>query len=194
MVASMRPGSVIMDLAGETGGNCALSEPRPEVIDVARRHGGRPLAPPLELPWHASEMFGRNVTELLQHLVHDGALAAGLRRRDHRAPWQSPVLPPLPKEPPPMGEWMLGLYVFVLAMLVGFEVITKVPPTLHTPLMSGANAISGITLLGALLVAGAGGSGRLGGLAIGAVVLATVNVVGGFLVTDRMLRMFRKRD
>lgn len=93
-----------------------------------------------------------------------------------------------------MGEWMLGLYVFVLAMLVGFEVITKVPPTLHTPLMSGANAISGITLLGAVVVAGSG-SGRLAvGLAIGAVVLATVNVVGGFLVTDRMLRMFRKRD
>jgi H+-translocating NAD(P) transhydrogenase subunit alpha len=91
-----------------------------------------------------------------------------------------------------MGEWILGLYVFVLAMLVGFEVITKVPPTLHTPLMSGANAISGITLLGAILVAGAGGGGLAWALGIAAVVLATVNVVGGFLVTDRMLRMFRK--
>jgi NAD(P) transhydrogenase subunit alpha len=93
-----------------------------------------------------------------------------------------------------MGEWILGLYVFVLAMLAGFEVITKVPPTLHTPLMSGANAISGITLLGALALAGAGASGVATILALVAVVLATTNVVGGFLVTDRMLRMFRRRD
>jgi H+-translocating NAD(P) transhydrogenase subunit alpha len=92
-----------------------------------------------------------------------------------------------------MGEWILGLYVFVLAMLVGFEVITKVPPTLHTPLMSGANAISGITVLGAILVAGAGNTGWATILALVAVFAATVNVVGGFLVTDRMLRMFRKK-
>ncbi len=91
-----------------------------------------------------------------------------------------------------MGEWILGIYVFVLAMLIGFEVITKVPPTLHTPLMSGANAISGISLIGAILVAGSG-EGRLAAILGGAaVVLATINVVGGFLVTDRMLRMFRK--
>lgn len=93
-----------------------------------------------------------------------------------------------------MGEWILGLYVFVLASLVGFEVITKVPPTLHTPLMSGANAISGITLLGAVLLAGSGSGGLAVVLGLGAVVLATINVVGGFLVTDRMLGMFRKRD
>jgi NAD(P) transhydrogenase subunit alpha len=93
-----------------------------------------------------------------------------------------------------MGEWILGLYVFVLASLVGFEVITKVPPTLHTPLMSGANAISGITILGALALAGSGAGGVALVLALAAVALATVNVVGGFLVTDRMLRMFRKRD
>ncbi len=91
-----------------------------------------------------------------------------------------------------MGEWLIGTYVFVLAMLVGFELITRVPPTLHTPLMSGANAISGISLIGALLVAGSG-SGRIAILLAGlAVVMATINVVGGFLVTDRMLRMFRK--
>jgi H+-translocating NAD(P) transhydrogenase subunit alpha len=91
-----------------------------------------------------------------------------------------------------MGEWLIGIYVFVLAALVGFELITRVPPTLHTPLMSGANAISGITLIGALLVAGSGGD-RLAVLLAGlAVVMATVNVVGGFMVTDRMLRMFRK--
>ncbi len=91
-----------------------------------------------------------------------------------------------------MGEWLIGIYVFVLAMLVGFELITRVPPTLHTPLMSGANAISGITLIGALLVAGSGGDRLAAFLGGAAVVMATVNVVGGFLVTDRMLRMFRK--
>ncbi len=91
-----------------------------------------------------------------------------------------------------MGEWLIGIYVFVLAMLLGFELITRVPPTLHTPLMSGANAISGITVIGALLVAG-GESDRLAALLGGvAVVMAVINVVGGFLVTDRMLRMFRK--
>jgi len=85
---------------------------------------------------------------------------------------------------------IFGLYVFVLGVFVGVEVITKVPPTLHTPLMSGSNAISGVTALGAIsAVVGAAvtGSNVLGFLAI---VLATVNVVGGFLVTDRMLRMF----
>ena len=92
-----------------------------------------------------------------------------------------------------MGEFILGLYVFVLATLVGFEVITKVPPTLHTPLMSGANATSGITLIGAILVAGSGMGDRWVTLLAGVVVaMATVNVVGGYLVTDRMLKMFRK--
>jgi NAD(P) transhydrogenase subunit alpha len=91
-----------------------------------------------------------------------------------------------------MGEWLIGIYVFVLAMLLGFELITRVPPTLHTPLMSGANAISGITVIGALLVAG-GESDRLAALLGGvALVMAVINVVGGFLVTDRMLKMFRK--
>ncbi|HCF60306.1 MAG TPA: hypothetical protein DFS52_20195 [Myxococcales bacterium] len=93
-----------------------------------------------------------------------------------------------------MGPYLVGLYVFVLAAFVGFEVIAKVPPTLHTPLMSGANAISGITIVGALLsarTAEVSTGNLLGALAIA---LATVNVVGGFLVTDRMLRMFgRKR-
>ncbi len=92
-----------------------------------------------------------------------------------------------------MGPFLVGLYVFVLAIFVGFEVITKVPPTLHTPLMSGANAISGITVIGAFTAATSGDASMasvLGGLAVG---FATINVVGGFLVTDRMLRMFGKK-
>jgi NAD(P) transhydrogenase subunit alpha len=88
---------------------------------------------------------------------------------------------------------ILMLTIFVLAMFVGFEVITKVPPTLHTPLMSGSNAISGITVIGALIAAGAEQTSLSSILGAVAVALATVNVVGGFLVTDRMLKMFASR-
>ena len=82
--------------------------------------------------------------------------------------------------------------IFILAIFVGFEIITKVPPTLHTPLMSGSSAISGIAIVGAILATKV--DGELGTwLGLIAVVFATVNVVGGFLVTDRMLKMFKKR-
>ncbi len=91
-----------------------------------------------------------------------------------------------------MGEMVVGLYVFVLAALTGREVITKVPPTLHTPLMSGANAISGIAVVGALVVSAQVDSGLARGLGITAIVMAMINVVGGFMVTDRMLEMFKK--
>lgn len=91
-----------------------------------------------------------------------------------------------------VAELLVAVYVFVLAMFVGFEVITKVPTLLHTPLMSGSNAISGITLVGAMVVAGRLDSPLGTILGVAAVALATVNVVGGFLVTDRMLRMFRR--
>ncbi len=92
-----------------------------------------------------------------------------------------------------MGEMVVGLYVFVLATLAGREVITKVPPTLHTPLMSGANAISGIALVGALVVTAQAEGGIVEILGVIAIVMATVNVVGGFMVTDRMLSMFKKK-
>jgi NAD(P) transhydrogenase subunit alpha len=88
---------------------------------------------------------------------------------------------------------IMSITVFVLAIFIGFEIITKIPPTLHTPLMSGSNAISGITLVGALLVGGAGYTSTTTVLGVLAVILATVNVVGGFLVTNRMLAMFRKK-
>lgn len=88
---------------------------------------------------------------------------------------------------------LLSLYIFVLAVFVGFEVITKVPQMLHTPLMSGSNAISGITLVGAVVIAGRVESPLSTVLAVVAVAFATINVVGGFMVTDRMLQMFRRR-
>ncbi len=87
------------------------------------------------------------------------------------------------------------LTVFVLALFVGFEVISKVPTMLHTPLMSGTNAIHGIVLVGAMIVAGLSDSATVTTIVgMVAVALATINVVGGFLVTDRMLQMFRKRE
>ncbi len=92
-----------------------------------------------------------------------------------------------------MDALVVGLTIFTLAVAVGFELITKVPPTLHTPLMSGSNAISGITLLGAILATGAETGPLTTAFGFSAVVLATINVVGGFLVTHRMLRMFRRR-
>ncbi len=87
-----------------------------------------------------------------------------------------------------------GITIFVLAIFVGFEIITKIPPTLHTPLMSGTNAISGITLVGAILSAGSQQVLVTTILGFLAVVFATINVVGGFLVTNRMLVMFKRKS
>ena len=91
-----------------------------------------------------------------------------------------------------MEDLLVPITVFVLASFAGFEVISKVPPTLHTPLMSGSNAISGIAVIGAILIAGRLSTPYDTILGVAAVALATINVVGGFLVTDRMLRMFRR--
>ena len=87
------------------------------------------------------------------------------------------------------------LFIFAIATVLGFELISKVPATLHTPLMSGSNAISGITIVGALLAAGGAGGNKVSvALGAAAVVFAMINVVGGYLVTDRMLAMFRKKN
>lgn len=92
-------------------------------------------------------------------------------------------------------ELILLVFIFVIAAFLGFELISKVPSQLHTPLMSGSNAISGITIVGALLAVGSAGSDTVN-VVIGtlAVVLATINVVGGYVVTDRMLAMFKKKE
>ena len=89
---------------------------------------------------------------------------------------------------------VVEIYVFVLAAFVGYQVITRVPPLLHTPLMSATNAISGISLVGSLVAAGSNHgtvSALLGAVAVAS---ATINVVGGFIITDRMLKMFRRAD
>ena len=94
-----------------------------------------------------------------------------------------------------MAALVGSITVFVLAIFLGFELISKVPPTLHTPLMSGANAISGITIVGALILSNTafndGDPGTAAWMAFAALIMATINVVGGFMVTGRMLEMFR---
>ena len=87
-----------------------------------------------------------------------------------------------------------SLYVFALAAFLGYQVISRVPPLLHTPLMSATNAISGISVVGALVIAGAHTNHYTAWLGFVAVVLASANVVGGFMITDRMLKMFRKKE
>jgi len=90
-------------------------------------------------------------------------------------------------------DFVAQLTLFVLAIFLGVEFITKVPPTLHTPLMSGSNAISGITIVGALIAAGSDSGMLINVLGFIAVVLATINVIGGFMVTNRMLAMFKRK-
>ena len=89
---------------------------------------------------------------------------------------------------------VIELYVFILAAFVGYQVISRVPPLLHTPLMSLTNAISGISLVGSLILAGSGRGTTATVLGAIAVTASTINVVGGFLITDRMLKMFRRRE
>ena len=91
-------------------------------------------------------------------------------------------------------ELILTSFIFVLSLLLGFELITKIPATLHTPLMSGSNAISGVTIIGALISSGSGEQVTSVILGTAEVVFATVNVVGGYMVTDRMLAMLKKKS
>ena len=91
-------------------------------------------------------------------------------------------------------ELILTSFIFVLSFLLGFELITKIPATLHTPLMSGSNAISGVTIIGALISSGSGEQVASVILGTAAVAFATVNVVGGYMVTDRMLAMLKKKS
>jgi NAD(P) transhydrogenase subunit alpha len=271
MVESMKPGSVVVDLAAAQGGNCELTEP-----DVARRYKGVTIVGYTDLtsrlPGHASQFFARNIVHLLEDM------GGGTQFRiDHKdecvrtalivekgdvlppppppepSPAQAPAqpaasppaqgaqgaqpvaatAPPVPSPPPtpalpaprghghgaesePLSGTTLGLVgvtsavimvalgrfapaefiqhftVFVLAVLIGWQVVWNVTPALHTPLMSVTNAISGIIVVGGMLQAGSGRLDAASFLGVVAILLAAINVFGGFLVTQRMLQMFRK--
>ena len=240
MVESMRDGSVIVDLAAEQGGNCALTEPG----QIVERHGVRIIGLtdlPRRLPTQSSQLYGTNLRHLLTDMtpqkdgelqvdmedevvrgltvIHAGEItwpppAPKLSAAPAPAKQAAPVAQPQPVEEKPAawktaaGMGVAGLLllalgsvapaaflshftVFVLACILGYMVIWNVTPALHTPLMSVTNAISGIIVIGALLQVSGASSGVtwLAGIAI---LIATINIAGGFLVTQRMLKMFQK--
>jgi NAD(P) transhydrogenase subunit alpha len=241
MVKSMKNGSVIVDLAAENGGNCALTEPG----KVVERHGVHILGYtdlPSRLAPTASLLFGNNLTHLLADLggashfhldLADEVVRGALVLRNGELLWPPParppiVLPPDPKAvaaktaapaPPPVQKkasaagpvfaivaaaaliglglvappaFLSHLTVFALACIVGWQVVWNVTPALHTPLMSVTNAISGIIVIGGMLQVSGPPSSTIVMLGAAAILLATINIAGGFLVTQRMLKMFRR--
>ena len=244
MVKSMKNGSVIVDLAAENGGNCALTEPG----KVVEQHGVHILGYtdlPSRLAPTASVLFGNNLTHLLADLggashfhldLADEVVRGALVLRQGELLWPPPARPPVALPPAPKAsatkipvaaaakpvvaakktsvagpifaliaaaalvglglvappDFLSHLTVFALACIVGWQVVWNVTPALHTPLMSVTNAISGIIVIGGMLqVSGPPGSAIVM-LGAAAILLATINIAGGFLVTQRMLRMFRR--
>jgi NAD(P) transhydrogenase subunit alpha len=242
MVKAMKKGSVIVDLAAENGGNCALTEPG----QVVERHGVHILGYtdlPSRLAPTASLLFGNNLTHLLADLggashfhldLADEVVRGALVVRNGEVIWPPPARPPIALPPKPVvvapkaapaapgatakpfsgvGGWIfsivataaligLGLVappaflshltVFALACIVGWQVVWNVTPALHTPLMSVTNAISGIIVIGGMLQVSGPPSSTIVILGAAAILLATINIAGGFLVTQRMLKMFRR--
>ena len=207
-VGLMKSGSVIVDMAASAlGGNVELSKAG-ETIESP--NGVTIIAPdnlPASMPAGASAFYARNISALLLGMVKDGSPEPRLRGRGdqvdgHQPRWRGPVRArqEAARAGRP-GRWrsrvshqlLTSLAIFVLAILVGFEVISKVPATLHTPLMSGANSIHGIVLVGAMIIAAEADNPVSYSLAFVAMVFGAMNVVGGYVVTDRMLQMFRKK-
>ena len=190
VVGEMRPGSVIVDLAAETGGNCELTEPGREIEHGGVRIVGLTNVASL-MPADASRLYARNVSALLQHLAPEAGARARLLGRDHRGGLRHPTR----RGGGRMTDLglVIELTILVLAIFLGFEVISKVPTMLHTPLMSGTNFIHGIVIVGAIVVLGYADDTFTKAIGFVAMVLATANVVGGWFVTDRMLEMFKRR-
>ena len=198
-VDAMAPGSVVVDLAaGPWGGNVAGRVPDTRVVTAA----GVTVIGAGNLPAQqgapaASAVYARNVAALLATVVHDGALrldpADEIRPASLVATAAGRGRAVGPGGGAVTAALLDDLALFVLALLVGFEVISRVPATLHTPMMSGANSIHGVVLVGAVLLVGAVDSPLGYALVFLAAAFAAMNVVGGYVVTDRMLGMFRAR-
>ncbi|MEO8677771.1 MAG: Re/Si-specific NAD(P)(+) transhydrogenase subunit alpha [Vicinamibacterales bacterium] len=240
MVKAMKKGSVIVDLAAENGGNCALTVPG-EVVQCYGVHILGYMDLPSRLAPTASLLYGNNLTHLLADLggashfhldLADEVVRGALVLRDGEVLWPPPPRPPVPLPAevkvvaPPVvvhgkkessGSGVLGpvlavvgaaallglglvappaflshLTVFALACVVGWQVVWNVTPALHTPLMSVTNAISGIIVVGGMLQLDGEISSAVVMVGAAAILLATINIVGGFMVTQRMLRMFRR--
>ena len=200
MVDAMPPGAVIVDLAAEAGGNCEATVPGEDVMRGSVTIIGQ-RNPAAAMPMHASQLYARNVGSLLALVIADGAVAldpddpviagACLTRGGEVV---HPAVSAIARGGQLVTQQLIyELTIFALAVFVGFEVISKVPTMLHTPLMSGTNAIHGIVLIGALLVL-EGDDLYTTILGMVAIAFGAINIVGGFLVTDRMLQMFRRRE
>ena len=198
---------MIVDIAAERGGNCDLTRAGETVV-----HEGISILGPLNLPsmvpYHASQMFATNVAAFLKLLVRDGALNINLEDeiiRETLVTHGNNVVHPRISEllkasqgarkgGQSMSSYEVAIWVFMLAAFLGFELIRRVSPLLHTPLMSLTNAISAIAVVGAILITGEKNASTLTRtLGFIAVVASTTNVVSGYLITDRMLKMFKKR-
>ena len=205
----MKSGSVIVDMAASAlGGNCELSVAGETVTSP---NGVTIIAPenlPASMPAGSSAFYARNISALLLGMVKDGNLNLDFEDEVTKATvithGGAVVSEPVKQaaRTGPRGrsrrsrvspELLSALTVFVLAILVGFAVISKVPATLHTPLMSGANSIHGIVLVGSMFIAIEATDLASQILSLVAVAFATMNVVGGYVVTDRMLQMFKKK-
>ena len=195
-VKKMKPGSVIVDLAAETGGNCELTKAGETVMAHDVKIVG-PTNLASTMPDHASQLYAKNVQSLVELMVgEDGALNLDFEDEIIKGACitrDGEIVHERAKEAAALMDLLTELTILVLAAFVGFEVISRVPNTLHTPLMSATNAIHGIVLLGGILIIGEA-SGFLDELLLViAIAFGTINVVGGFLVTDRMLEMFKAR-
>jgi len=238
MVESMRQGSVVVDLAAEAGGNCALTRPG----EVVTQHGVTVIGYvdlPSRLAPTASQLYGSNLTHLLADMggaksfhidMEDAVVRGAIVLHEGKLTWPAPKSAPVhvppapltksiaPPEPPkpvahPLRDALFALFalfalgllgtvvpkefvshltVFVLACFIGWQVVWNVTPALHTPLMSVTNAISGIILVGGMLQISGPISSPVTLLSAAAVLLATINISGGFWVTTRMLRMFQR--
>ena len=197
-VKTMKPGSVIVDLGADGGGNCELSKPG-ETVQVGGVTIIAPLNLPSTVPYHASLLFSRNLTAFLSAFTKDKAfhldftddIQQGAVITHGGDVKNARTREALEKENQVTSDFWATLYVFVLASFIGMGVIRKVSRLLHTPLMSLTNAISAIAVVGAILVTGGDYPLRIRILGAIALFASMVNIVSGFLITDRMLKMFK---
>ena len=199
MVKTMQPGSVIVDMAVEQGGNCALSE----LGKTVTKHGVHIIGQPnlaATVPTDSSALYARNVLDFLKLVVDkdgnfvlpadDDIVTACLAVHE----WRNKAQELGEAAMETVGPIVINLIIFVLAIYVGYHVVWNVTPALHTPLMSVTNAISAIIIVGAMLAAALTETVLGKTMGVLAVALAAVNVFGGFLVTRRMLEMFKKKE
>ena len=182
-VQNMNPGSVIIDLAGETGGNCELGK-----YGDIEIHNGVIIDKPKNITnlvaEHSSLVFSRNVESFLNLIIKEDKVNLDLNDEIIKFTNLNLGLQ--------MNNELYLIIIFVMAMMLGYELIKKIPPTLHTPLMSGTNAISGIVIIGSILVITSTSDFIVNILGFISLLLSSINVFGGFIVTDRMLEMFKK--